>query len=173
MRARTASTLAVRLTPERRPLIGVLRFGTRLPTPDNRKGLDRDATDFYATTGARYARGNVLAGAELGLGIFGTRVPTFEQSDVLLVIATARYTGGWLQPVATFTMHADGLKHRRIRGNEALRELRLGARAGGTRWLEATYIVGRGEFSPHPGLLVSAGLLLRDGHSRHRASTVR
>lgn len=147
----------VRLTPAARPFIGVLRFGTRLPTTDNRTGLDRDATDFFATAGARYARAGLLAGGELGLGLFGTRVPSFEQSDVLLVMLTARYTRSFVQPVLTYTMHADGLKHRTIRGNEALRELRLGVRAGRDRFVEASYVYGRGKYSPHPGLLLSAG----------------
>jgi hypothetical protein len=152
----------VRLTPAARPFIGVLRFGTRLPTTDNRIGLDRDATDFFATAGGRYARGGLLAGGELGLGIFGTRVPTFEQSDVLLIMLTARYTRGLFQPVVTYTMHADGLKHRTIRGNEALREFRFGLRAGNAHFLESSYVYGRGRYSPHPGFLISAGFILRN-----------
>ncbi len=156
-----SAATTVRLTPAERPFIAVLRFGTRLPTPDNRIGLDRDATDFFATAGGRYARRGLLLGGEVGLGIFGTRVPTFEQSDVLLVMLNARYTGGFLQPVLTYTMHADGLKHRTIRGNEALREYRFGLRAGRDHFIEASYVYGRGDYSPHPGLLVSSGFLLR------------
>ncbi|MEO8270782.1 MAG: hypothetical protein ABI557_13750, partial [Aureliella sp.] len=72
----------IRLTPDNDPLTGVLRFGTRLPTTDNTKGLDRDATDFFATVGARVDRGFLSVAGEGGLGINGTRETRFEQDDL-------------------------------------------------------------------------------------------
>src|SRR5690606_16136964 len=75
---------AVRLPPEDAPALAVRRFGTRLPTTDNRVGLERDATDFYATVGGRLDRGPLRASAELGVGIHGTRRSSYEQSDVLV-----------------------------------------------------------------------------------------
>src|SRR5690606_16273589 len=73
---------AVRLTPARWPAALALRFGTRLPTTDNRVGLERDATDFFAVAAGRWHAGPVLLSAESGLGIHGTRDPDFEQSDL-------------------------------------------------------------------------------------------
>ena len=82
---------AVRLTPDAYPITGVLRFGTRLPTTDNTTGLDRDATDFFATAGASGSRGALVLSAEAGLGIHSTRESGFEQDDLFLYAIRAEF----------------------------------------------------------------------------------
>lgn len=150
---------AIRLTDEGAPVAAALRFGTRLPTTDNAVGLDRDATDFMATLGGRTVRGPVALQAEAGVGIFGTRRPTFEQDDLLVYALRAEYAAGALRPMATVLGQQVGRPRRReIRGNESLGEVRLGVRAGGRRWLLAEAVAGYTPFSPEWGLLVSAGM---------------
>ena len=148
----------VRLTGEGAPVAAALRFGARLPTTDNTVGLDRDATDFFATLGGRAARGRMAVQAEAGVGIFGTRQPEFEQDDLLVYAVRAEYAAGAIQPMLTVLGQQVGTGHREIRGNESLGEVRLGVRAGGRRWLLAEVVQGYTGFSPGPGLLVSAGM---------------
>jgi hypothetical protein len=147
------STL-VRLTGEGAAAPLVLRFGTRLPTTDNRVGLDRDATDFFALAGGglRHRRGWLAA--EAGLGIHGTRDPAWEQSDVLLYSLSAGYRGARLSPTVSLVGHALGS---RGRGNETLAELRIGGRAGTRRWVEVRGVLGLTPFSPAAGILLAAG----------------
>lgn len=149
---------AVRLTGEGAPVAAVLRFGARLPTTDNTVGLDRDATDFFATVGGRAARGRMALQAEAGVGIFGTRQTAFEQDDLLIYALRAEYDGGVIDPMLTVVGQQVGSGHREIRGNESLGEVRLGARAGGRRWLLAEVVAGYTDFSPGVGVLVSAGM---------------
>jgi hypothetical protein len=149
---------AVRLTPEVAPALAVLRFGTRLPTTDNKVGLDRDQTDFFALLGMRVGRGALRVSAETGVGINGTRDPGFEQSDVWVYLLRAERAGA-VTPVLTVTGHMDGLKDRTIRGNEELGELRLGLRAGRRRWVEAALVKGYTSFSPGVGVIVQAGVV--------------
>jgi hypothetical protein len=134
-----------------------LRFGTRLPTTDERIGLDRDRTDFFATLGARTRLGGLLLSGESGIGINGTRVPEHDQSDVWIFSAAAAYVGGPLTPSVSIVGHQDGHAYV-IVGNEDLRELRLGVRAGGRGWLDAAWLYGLAPSSPAHGLLVRAGL---------------
>jgi hypothetical protein len=148
----------VRLTGEGAPVAAALRFGARLPTTDNTVGLDRDATDFFATLGGRAARGRVAVQAEAGVGIFGTRQPEFEQDDLLVYALRAEYAAGPVQPMLTVLGQQVGTGHREIRGNESLGEVRLGLRAGGRRWLLAEVVKGYTDFSPGLGILVSAGI---------------
>jgi hypothetical protein len=148
---------AVRLTPACSPGLAVLRFGARLPTTANTRGLDRGETDFLGTLALGWQRGALLAGVESGIGILGTRIPEFEQQDDWIYSARVAYRVGAVQPVATFTGQTSPLRYRRIRGNEDLRELRLGIRAGGRRWLEAQWVHGFLPFSPRSGVLLSAG----------------
>lgn len=148
----------VRLTPERAPALAILRFGTRLPTTDNRVGLDRDQTDFFALVGGRVRRGSVAASAETGVSINGTRRPTFEQSDVWVYIVQVEHAGRLLSPVVTVTGHMDGLEGRTIRGNEDLGEVRAGLRVGHRRWVSASFVKGYTRFSPASGVLVAGGL---------------
>lgn len=148
----------VRLTPERSPALAVLRFGTRLPTTDNRVGLDRDQTDFFALLGGRVERAGVALAAETGVSINGTRTPTFEQSDVWVYLLRAEATRGAVAPSLTVTGHMDGLAGRSIRGNEDLGEVRLGVRAGRRRWVRVEVVRGYTEFSPELGVIVAAGV---------------
>jgi hypothetical protein len=149
---------AVRLTGERAPVAAALRFGARLPTTDNTVGLDRDATDFFATVGGHAARGRLAVQAEAGVGIFGTRETNFEQDDLLIYAVRAEYAAGPVAPMLTVVGQQVGAGHREIRGNESLGEVRLGARIGGRRWLLAEAVAGYMDFSPGFGVLVSAGM---------------
>lgn len=149
---------AVRLTREGAPVAAALRFGARLPTTDNTVGLDRDATDFFATLGGRTTRGRLALQAEAGVGIFGTRQTAFEQDDLLIYAVRAEYDGGPVIPMLTVVGQQVGTGHREIRGNESLGEVRLGVRAGGRRWLLAEAVAGYADFSPSMGVLVSAGM---------------
>ena len=88
----------VRLTPDRFPITGAVRFGTRLPTTDNTTGLDRDAIDFFATIGAASARGPLDLSGEAGLGIHTTRERRFEQDDLLLYAFRAEWTSSPVVP---------------------------------------------------------------------------
>ena len=150
---------AVRLTGENAPVAAVLRFGTRLPTTDNRVGLDRDATDFFATIGGRARRGRVAVQAEAGVGIFGTRDPGFEQDDLLVYALKAEYDGGPITPALTVLGQQVGAGHHEIRGNESLGEVRAGLRIGRREYLRAEAVRGYTDFSPGWGVLVSAGVV--------------
>lgn len=152
---------AVRLTPERWPATGFVRFGTRLPTTDNTVGLDRDRTDFFASLGAHARPGRWRLALETGLGIFGTRHVRLEQSDVLTYAAAAEYDLGPVTPGALVLGHADGMPGATIRGSEELAELRLGAVAGRRLWASAHWVVGLTDFSPGSGLLLAGGWGLR------------
>jgi hypothetical protein len=148
---------AVRLTAAGAPVDAVLRFGTRLPTTDNTTGLDRDATDFVATLGARAVRGGWSAQAEAGVGIFGTRRTDFEQDDLLVYALRLERAAGPLVPALTVVGQQVGSGHREIRGNESLAEVRLGFRTSGRRWVAAEGVRGLSPFSPRGGVLVWAG----------------
>ena len=150
----------IRLTQAHAPVALALRFGTRLPTTDNRVGLERDATDFFALTAARWRAGSFTFSAESGLGIHGTRDPDFEQSDLWLYAFTIEYRHGWLAPRIELIGQEDGLEHRAPRGTEELRELRLGLRAGQKRWVELLLVHGLEPFSPAAGLAIGVGLVL-------------
>ncbi|HET6762313.1 MAG TPA: hypothetical protein VFH27_01545 [Longimicrobiaceae bacterium] len=148
----------VRLTPAGWSGLGVLRFGTRLPTTDNMTGLDRDATDFFFTLGGRARRGAAAVAGEAGLGIFGTRRPRFEQDDVLLYAASAEWTAGPLAATVGAVGQKHGAAHRQIRGNEDLGELRAGIRAGRRRWVRVQAVHGYERTSPRAGVIASVGV---------------
>ncbi len=150
---------AIRLTNDGAPVAALLRFGTRLPTTDNRVGLDRDATDFFATIGGRARRGRVAMQAEAGVGIFGTRDPDFEQDDLLVYAAKAEYDAGGIVPSLSVVGQQVGAGHHEIRGNESLGEVRAGLRAGRRRFVRAEVVRGYTAFSPGWGVLVSAGIV--------------
>lgn len=137
-----------------------IRFGTRLPTPSDEPGLDRDRTDFYATTACRalLAPGLRVFG-EAGVGIHSTIIDSYPQSDVLV------YAAGVEQQLARGGIRAgivghDDLHRRVIRGNEDLAEVRVTGWLGSARWIEATLVRGVARFSPEWGLLLRAGTRL-------------
>lgn len=145
---------AVRLTPERAPALAWVRFGTRLPTTDNRVGLDRDQTDFFALAGGGVRRGPAWVLGEAGVGINGARSATSEQSDVLAYGLSTGYRGRLVTPLVVLVGQTDGAGGR---GNEELAELRAGARFGGQRWVQVSGVRGLVPFSPGLGILISAG----------------
>jgi hypothetical protein len=148
---------SVRLTPADWPLVGAVRFGTRLPTTDNRTGLDRDAVDFFATVGAAGAIRSLVVSAEAGLGIHSTREVRFEQEDVLLYSLRAELNGSRLVPSVELLGQRHGTTHEAIRGVEDLGEIRAGLRIGSRVYASAQVVVGYEDFSPTNGLIVSVG----------------
>lgn len=132
---------AVRLSPDHAPVTVALRFGTRLPTANNAKGLDRDQTDFLATLGAHGARGRLTLSGEAGIGLIGTRDPAYEQADLIQYATEVAWTGGpvvpslrWLGQVTTAPFE--------VQGAESLSELRLGAQVGRRRWARVSVVRG-------------------------------
>lgn len=146
----------MRLTSDTSLTSVVLRFGTRLPTTDNRVGLERDQTDFFASLGAARAFGHMHAMAEAGVGINGTRLSEYEQSDVMIYGATIEYRGGSIAPFVSVVGQEDMHTHA-VRGNEDLGEVRLGLRVGGAQWLQAMMVHGFHDSSPHAGFVIGAG----------------
>jgi surfeit locus 1 family protein len=152
----SAATL-VDLTPPWLPVDVIVRFGARIPTTSDESGLDRDRTDFFALAGLRYQAGPLSFTAENGVGIHGAIDARFPQSDVWAYTFGAEYRTRPLFATAHIVGHQNGL---RLRGNEDLRELRLGGGIGDTRWLTISYIRGLTEFSPRHGLRLGAGFRL-------------
>ena len=147
----------LRLTNDTATTAAILRFGTRLPTTDNRVGLERDQTDFFATVGAARSLGPLHVMAEAGLGINGTRLSEYEQSDVMIYAVTLERR---LPLVIAFlsAVGQDDLHSGSVRGNEDLGELRAGLRIGQTRWVQATFVRGYHASSPRSGFVVGAGV---------------
>jgi hypothetical protein len=144
----------LRLSPESARQLIVLRFGTRLPTTDNRVGLDRDATDFFATLGVRRVIRAFAISAEAGVSINGTRKPDYEQADVLAYVVTGELNlEGWRPYVVV--LGQEDLHDWAVRGNEDLGEVRVGATIGRRHRLDIAFISGYREFSPSRGLLLS------------------
>lgn len=151
---------AFRVSPDGWPADLVLRFGATIPTTSDESGLDRDRTDFFALLGARYRRNALELSAENGVGINGTLRSGLPQSDVWTYAFGAAYTVRSLVLAADFVGRQDGHSYV-IRGNEDLRELRVGFDAGRARWLRVRYVRGMAEdASPTHGLRISAGVLL-------------
>ena len=148
----------VRLNSLESPTVALLRFGTRLPTTNNREGLERDQTDFFALLGVGHTFDALQVGAEAGVGINGTRDPTYEQSDVAVYALTAEYGAGVIRPTASFIGHFDGLKNGSVRGSEDLKELRVGLQAHGRAWrLQLQGIKGFETYSPDYGAAITVG----------------
>jgi hypothetical protein len=146
----------VRLTPDASTTLATLRFGTRLPTTDNRVGLDRDAIDFFTTLAAFRRSARLSLSLEAGLGIHGTRKTDYEQSDVLLYAASAAFDARRITPFVTILGQQD-FQEFAIRGNEDLAEIRAGVRAGSARWISAAWVHGLTEYSPSGGLQIALG----------------
>lgn len=147
---------AVLLTPPGRPTAAILRFGARLPTTNNRVGLDRDQTDFFGLAGGRATVGGVRLTGETGVGIYGTRYPDFEQSDLWIYAARGELPGRRIVPSLALLGQVDLSAGDPLRGNEDLVELRAGVRVGGSRRLEVQVVHGLTAFSPSAGLLIQA-----------------
>jgi hypothetical protein len=147
----------VRLTPRSIPFLGAVRFGTRLPTTDNKVGLDRDAIDFFATVGGAFARGRFGVSGNAGLGIHATRDSTFEQDDVLLYSLRGELRGRRVAPSIELIGQKHGPSHREIRGVEDLGEIRIGLKLGERTWMRIEGVRGYETFSPRRGLIVTAG----------------
>jgi hypothetical protein len=147
----------LRLTKDRSSTLATLRFGTRLPTTDNRVGLDRDVTDFFATVGGYRAWQNATVGVEAGIGINGTREASYEQADVFVFALTSELRFGRLTPFLIAVGQQD-FHDWVIRGNEDLGEIRAGVRLGHHRWLNAVWVRGLSDSSPSNGLQISAGM---------------
>jgi hypothetical protein len=146
----------VLLTRPDRPVVALLRFGSRLPTTDNTVGLERDAIDFYSTIGARADFGPFRATGEVGLGIHGTRDDRYEQADVLLYILGLSTRAGRLVPSIFLMGQALGTDWA-IRGTEPLAELRFRVQTPGTPWARAELIKGLSDFSPGHGVSITFG----------------
>jgi hypothetical protein len=147
----------IRLAREPSRFDGALRFGVRLPTTDDRVGLERDRTDFFATVGGRYQRGRLGLSAEGGLGIFGVVGPRFDQTDPLLFAASVDYRAGRVSPSLQLVGQYDTRVHGPPLGNEHLAELRFGVKGGERLWFQLTGYRGLARFSPDYGLQVSLG----------------
>ena len=150
---------AVRLTPSSQRFDALLRFGTRLPTTRNERGLDRDETDFFATLGGRIRHSALTVSAETGIGITGTRDSTFEQDDVVLYDARAEYTRGIVRHSIVLVGQAHLPGHHELRGVEDLSEVRLGFRIGRRKWISLEGIKGFETFSPAYGISLGFGVL--------------
>jgi hypothetical protein len=144
----------VALTRPDRAATLLLRFGSRLPTTDNRVGLERDATDFFATLGARADIGVVRAFGELGVGIHGTRKSESEQSDLLLYMVGIGMHAGPIRPTVVFLGQTID-RHLRSRGTEPLSEIRLQIEIGGRVSGRVEAIHGFTPFSPEAGVSLS------------------
>jgi hypothetical protein len=94
--------------------------------------------------------------AEAGLGINGTRLSNYEQSDVMIYAATVEYRGSLISPFLAVVGQND-MHLRTVRGNEDLGEFRAGLRVGRARWLQAVVLHGFHESSPRSGFAIGAG----------------
>jgi hypothetical protein len=136
-----------------------LRFGVGIPTTDNRIGLDRDETDFFATLMGRTSGGPLLLSGSVGVGIFGARAEAHEQNDVWVYDFTASRARGTIVPMVQLLGHVSTPGNLRIVGNEDLGELRAGTRIGVSRWIEILFVRGLADYSPRAGLRVTAGFI--------------
>jgi surfeit locus 1 family protein len=152
-----ASTL-VRLSPDAWPADLVLRFGATIPTTSDESGLDRDRTDFFALLGARYRYHALSVYTEHGVGINGTVIAEYPQSDVWTYNFGASLQQEHTRLVMSLVGRQDG-RSSRVRGNEDLRELRAGVDIGSDLWLQLRYVHGLTEFSPKHGIRISAGFI--------------
>ena len=147
----------IRLTGNDAKVGAALRFGTRLPTTDNREGLGRDQADFFATLGLRFHEGPLAWSIEGGAGVNGTRDPRHEQVDPVLFAAALMYEAGFVDPFLELTGQHDPRSSSDRRGNENLGEVRVGAVIGRDRWIKVTGGRGWTPFSPAFGLTLLFG----------------
>jgi surfeit locus 1 family protein len=157
---RAQATTLWRITPDGWPVDGVIRFGATLPTTSDESGLERDRTDFFALAGIRYQTGRLALAMENGLGIHGTVLSEYPQSDAWTYAFGAGYLlsgRGAVRAMLGVVGQEDGLRGH-VRGNEDLRELRAGLDVGTRRWVQIRLIHGLREFSPGRGIRVTAGI---------------
>ncbi len=147
----------VLLTPPTSSVRAATRFGTRLPTTDNRNGLDRDLTDFYGLIDLGYTRGPFDAALETGIGIVGTRFEDYEQADIVQYAGTLSYRIGALTPSVMLLGQATTADFQAF-GTENLAEVRPTVQLGARRWVRVAGVFGLARHSPSRGVLVSAGL---------------
>lgn len=147
----------VRLTGDDAKVGVAFRFGTRLPTTDNREGLGRDQADFFATIGVRFHEGPMAIALEGGAGVNGTRDPRHEQIDPILFAASFVYEAGLVSPLLELAGQHDPRSNRDRRGNENIGEVRVGVLIGGDRWIKIMAARGWTPFSPEFGLTVLLG----------------
>jgi hypothetical protein len=147
----------VLMTPRTSRAGVALRFGVGIPTTDDRIGLDRDETDFFATLLSRAGLGPVTLTNSLGVGIFGSRKIGREQQDVWIYSAQVIRAVGRIRPLVEITGHVSTPGHLRVAGNEDLGELRAGFQAGHWRFAEVQLVRGLAEYSPRLGARVSVG----------------
>jgi hypothetical protein len=148
----------VALTRPDAPLKLALRFGVRLPTTDDVQGLERDQTDFFTSVTGRIDRGPLRAGAEVGLGVFGTRDRRNEQVDVILFGLRGECDLGKVDALLAVAGHHDPRRAVEFRGNEDLGEVRIGLRAGDRRWLSLSAVRGWTRASPDYGAVLMYGI---------------
>jgi len=147
---------SVRLTPTDYPFIGVIRFGTRLPTTTDSPGLDRNETDFFATAGGSGRHGAFFAQAESGFSINGTR-NRFQQQGLLVYAArVGAMARGWTPSISVLGQ-INNHGPNAIRGLENLGEARVGIRYSRSIWLQIDGVRGYSTFSPSTGILITAG----------------
>ncbi len=149
----------LRLAPARATASSLLavRWGVRLSTHNERKGLDRHKTDFYATLGGRVVRGDLTLGGEAGLGVYGTQASSYDKALPFLYDASLRWRRGTIEPSLALVGQAAPTQ---IRGNEDLAELRAGLRLGRARFLDVTLVRGLARYGPRWGVLLSGGVVV-------------
>ena len=148
---------AMRLTSGAGSWNAAFRFGVRLPTTNDRVGLERDMTDFFTTLGVRYQRGPLAWDVDLGGAINGVAGSLSEQTDPVLYSTGVAYQWSGWEPALRLSGQYDTRFIGPPRGNEHLSELKLGARTLGTTWLHANVVYGLADFSPDLGLELRLG----------------
>ncbi len=135
------------------------RFGIRLPTTNDRVGLERDQTDFFTTVAGRYRRGPLALEFEAGAGINGVAASQFDQTDPILYGAGVALVHRGVESALRIGGQYDTRSNGPPRGNEHLSEVKLGIRSLNATWVQVEGIYGLAEFSPN------LGFQLRLGHS--------
>lgn len=151
------STMVLLTDPQASFLAG-LRFGVRLPTTDDLAGLGRDRTDFFSTLGGRWLRGGLDLRAEAGIGVFGTRDPTREQVDPVLLAGAALWDAGSVRLGLWALGQHDTRRGEPLRGTEDLGEVRLSAETTGRPHLRVVVVRGFARHSPALGLQAEWGV---------------
>lgn len=150
-------TTVVQLTHPGSQVGAAVRFGVRLPTTDDRQGLERDQSDFYSTVVGRTVHGPFEVVGEMGLGINGTRDLQVGQVDPMLFALSGKWRfDGWAL-VAEATGQHDTRRGADRRGTEDLGEARFGVRMGRARWVRVTAVRGWTPYSPDLGMTVAFG----------------